>query len=68
MFEECTCVCHDNDHVRHMVACCATCPSCQVRIKFGYDKHVEKCKAYHIAALEERLARPLTEEEKKLLF
>jgi len=69
MFDECKCDCHEpNNHVSHIMPCCEQCPSCELKIKFGYDKHVEKCKADHIASLEERLARPLTEEEKKLLF
>lgn len=39
-FEECTCECHTNPRIKHIVACCFTCNKCEKRVKrLYYDNH-----------------------------
>lgn len=42
---QCLCECHVPDrHIKHVVACCDTCPHCKLRIKaWSYKEHVEAC-------------------------
>jgi hypothetical protein len=43
-FDECSCSCHRDHDVMHMMACCSTCPHCDRRIKYGADRHIAECK------------------------
>lgn len=68
-FDECSCSCHNSYfEVDHITACCVPCFICKNNIRFNIENHLIQCKSEHIKFLEERLLRPLTEEEKELLF
>lgn len=66
--EECKCACHTNEHVRHIMACCQTCPQCGTRIKhWAYVRHTERCRKKFEDAMVEVLGRPLTDEDRKAI-
>jgi len=44
MEDVCKCQCHTDSGIRHIAACCMTCPKCQQRImRQAYEQHVQKC-------------------------
>jgi hypothetical protein len=59
MFGEiCSCGCHNNKNIRHVISCCVTCPSCDGRIKTSfYDNHVKKCIEECEARLKELISK-----------
>jgi hypothetical protein len=40
---ECYCPCHSNPNIKHVMACCHTCPKCNKRITFEFEEHVKEC-------------------------
>lgn len=51
--EECHCRCHTSNNVKHIIACCMSCPVCTKNIKpFSYKKHVEECEKDYKELLE----------------
>jgi hypothetical protein len=47
-FDECTCICHTNEHVMHCMPCCNICTECGKNIKpIFMKKHLEKCKNFN---------------------
>jgi len=43
-FDECDCMCHVQEGVMHIMACCHQCPICHKNIKpFVFDDHVQRC-------------------------
>lgn len=53
-FEICTCDCHSNPNVRHVMACCYVCPHCGNNIERAfYTDHVNRCKRETENLLEE---------------
>lgn len=44
-FEICTCDCHTDAHVYHVMPCCSTCPYCGENIQRAfYHEHKKRCK------------------------
>lgn len=44
-FEICTCECHTDENIRHMMPCCCQCKYCGENIKIhSFDSHKERCK------------------------
>jgi len=41
--EECSCDCHENEYVMHMMPCCEQCPHCKKNIQYSIDEHVKEC-------------------------
>lgn len=37
--DECRCMCHTSDYVKHCMPCCFTCDICGRRIKGSLDMH-----------------------------
>lgn len=49
-YEECTCECHENSNIHHVMNCCFACPHCKKKIKkFIYRRHEEACANRNIA-------------------
>jgi hypothetical protein len=41
--DECHCICHSSDNVKHCIPCCYSCDICGARIKFSLYNHMKKC-------------------------
>lgn len=65
LFSECHCGCHSGEPVSHVVPCCQLCAYCHVRYKFGYEEHVQDCKAEHLQHAESVLGRKMTTQEQE---
>ena len=42
--EICSCRCHQNHNIKHIVSCCTSCPICDLNIRMGsLDNHIKEC-------------------------